>query len=175
MSQNRPEHSSWAQEIRKPGERPVWLWWLLQRMEEKGNGFLFPLSPLDILSPFSLHHLGGVGGWDRSSNPGPAWLWSQTEEPSYFISSALGGIRLFYSNNTRVADAPSNNRVTKLDPKGSVKSSIVPRAGVKEAQALLCTSGGFPYGNAEAKWASVSLARRRNWNWSLEEIINLRK
>lgn len=146
MSQNRPEHSSWAQEIRKPGERAVWFWWCLQRMEEKGNGFLFPISPLDILSPFSLHHLGGGGGRDRSGNPGqgpsccfpigPAWLRRQAEEPCYFISSALEGIWLFDSNNTRVADAPSDNQVTKLDLNGSVESSTVPLAGVGDSKSV---------------------------------------
>lgn len=85
-------------------------------------------------------------------------LRSQTEETSYFISSALEGIWLSDSDNTKVADAPSDNQVTKLDLNGSVKSSTVPLAGMGDsksvrnirpaAQALLC--GGFPFGNAEA-------------------------
>lgn len=68
MSQNRPEHSSWAQKIQKPGERPVWLWWLLQRMEEKGNGFLFPISP------HSLPFLPSSLGWGRGKRTGAAIL-----------------------------------------------------------------------------------------------------
>lgn len=114
--------------------------------EDGGEREWFPVSHQSILSPFSLHHLGGGGGRDRSRNPGqspsccfpigPAWLRRQAEEPCYFISSALEGIWLFDSNNTRVADAPSDNQVTKLDLNGSVESSTVPLDGVGDSKSV---------------------------------------
>lgn len=106
-------------------------------------------STFSPLSPF-ITWVGWGNGTGAAILGQPGYEVRQKSQATLFHQH-LGASGFFTLNNTRVADAPSNNRVTKLDLKGSVKSSIVPRAGVGEAQALLGTSGGFPFGNAEAK------------------------